>query len=232
MGAYERLRYDAARPSVAASKAFSFAAKPFRQPLWKSAFDKVFAAGALIFFAPILLSIAAAIYLKEGRQVLYRSRRVGEGGQPFDCLKFRTMVLDAEARLAAHLRDNPDAREEWRTYRKLDNDPRVTCFGLFLRKSSLDELPQFWNVLRGEMSIVGPRPIMSDEALNYGTDFKYYLAARPGITGLWQVSGRSGTSYDRRVQLDKTYATHRNLGLDLKIILKTVKVVLTRDGAV
>ena len=200
-------------------------------PLWKSCLDKSLAAVSLLFFTPLILMISIIVYFTQGKGIIYRSIRIGENERPFACLKFRTMVPDADSCLEEFLCNDISARDNWIKYRKLENDPRVTCIGRFLRKSSLDELPQLWNVLRGEMSIVGPRPIMADEATKYGSDFKYYLATRPGITGLWQVNGRSDANYDARVQLDKSYVQNRSLLLDLKIILTTVRVVLLQKGA-
>lgn len=200
--------------------------------LARTAFDKGFALAALLFFAPFLVAISALILLREGRPLLHGHTRVGRDGREFQCLKFRTMVLDAEARLDELLQSDPAARAEWEANQKLEDDPRVTCLGLFLRKSSLDELPQFWNVLRGDMAIVGPRPIVLSEAHHYGQHYADYLSVKPGITGLWQVSGRSETSYDERVALDMDYIAHRPFRRDLWIIAKTVKVVLTGSGAV
>lgn len=141
------------------------------------------------------------------------------------------MALDADKLLAELLKDCPEARRQWQENRKLENDPRVTCIGRFLRKTSLDELPQFWNVLRGDMSVVGPRPITESEASYYGSDLAYYSSVRPGITGLWQVSGRSDVGYEDRVKKDVAYVQGQSLFGDLAIIFKTVKVVLTGDGA-
>jgi len=195
-------------------------------------FDKCFALTALVFFLPLFVVVGLLLLIREGRPLFFGHERVGKGGRRFRCYKFRTMVPDARERLAALLESDPAAKAEWDANQKLENDPRVTCLGLFLRKSSLDELPQFWNVLRGDMAVVGPRPIVQDEAAHYGEHFAEFLSVRPGITGLWQVSGRSSTSYDERVALDLDYIRNRSLRRDLAIIAKTVKVVLTRNGAV
>lgn len=200
-------------------------------PLWKAIFDKVFAVFALIFFAPLIIVVAALIYLKQGGPLFFGHKRIGQDGRLFTCFKFRTMAPDADKLLADLLENCPEAKRQWQESRKLDDDPRVTCFGRFLRKSSLDELPQFWNVLIGDMSIVGPRPITRDEAFYYGNDFAQYTSVRPGITGLWQVSGRSALNYDERVRKDVAYVKGKSLPGDLVIILKTIKVVFKGDGA-
>ena len=181
-------------------------------------------------FSPLILIIAVRMGLGDG-PILFRHRRIGQDGKPFDCLKFRTMVPNAEQTLRELLEKSPEARAEWLRDHKLRNDPRVTRLGRFLRKTSLDELPQLWNVLRGEMSLVGPRPIVKEEMLRYGRYLRTYLAARPGITGLWQVTGRNDTDYRRRVVLDTYYVRKQTVLMDLQILLKTVKVVLWGHGA-
>lgn len=181
-------------------------------------------------FSPVMLLAAIAIR-RSGAQVLYKHRRIGRGGRPFDCYKFQTMVPNADAVLSALLEKDSELREEWVRDQKLRNDPRITSFGKFLRKTSLDELPQLWNVFRGEMSLVGPRPVVAGEMVKYGRAAKYYLALTPGLTGLWQVTGRNHTSYARRVALDRKYAQTASLYVDIKILLKTVYVVLFRHGA-
>ena len=186
---------------------------------------------ALLFILPLMLLVALAIFLQDGGPVVFAHRRVGRNGRHFHCLKFRSMAADAEARLADLLARDPVAREEWARDHKLKNDPRITKLGAFLRKSSLDELPQLFNVLRGEMSLVGPRPIVDDEVTKYGRYFQHYCAVKPGITGLWQVSGRNDVSYRTRVALDCTYARSKSLGLDLWIMAATVPAVLCRRGS-
>jgi len=186
---------------------------------------------ALIFLAPVMIAVAMAVFAQDGGPILFAHRRIGRDGRHFYCLKFRTMAVDAERRLADLLEGDPDARAEWERDHKLRNDPRVTRLGAFLRRSSLDELPQLFNVLRGEMGIVGPRPIVDAEVAKYGRRFRHYCAVKPGITGLWQVSGRNDTSYRTRVALDCVYARERNLLLDGYIILSTVPAVLTRRGS-
>ena len=158
--------------------------------------------------------------------------RVGKGGHGFDCYKFRTMCVDAEQRLERMLAENPESRRQWETFQKLSSDPRITPIGRFLRKTSLDELPQLFNVLLGDMSLVGPRPISEAELVRYGESAKHYLICRPGITGLWQISGRNLLTYEDRVYLDALYARRRSLLVDIVIIFFTIRVVIGRDGAV
>lgn len=181
-------------------------------------------------FSPLILMIALRMRM-EGGPVVFRHRRIGRGGKPFDCLKFRTMVPNAEQILHDLLDKNPEAKAEWLRDHKLKDDPRVTRMGRFLRKTSLDELPQLWNVLRGEMSLVGPRPIVKEEMLRYGRYLRAYMAAKPGVTGLWQVSGRNDTDYRRRVVMDTLYVRKRTILMDLKILARTVRVVVWGHGA-
>lgn len=178
-----------------------------------------------------LFALFAWMISRDGGPILFRHRRVGRRGKPFDCLKFRTMVPDAQRVLEEHLRRNPDDAVEWEQNFKLRNDPRITPVGRFLRSTSLDELPQLINVLRGEMSLVGPRPITEAELSYYGRDVMFYLEIRPGITGLWQVSGRSDTSYAQRVMFDTWYVKNWTLWQDIAILLKTIPVVFGRRGA-
>ena len=187
--------------------------------------------GVLAFFAPLMLIVALVIKLGDGGPVLFAHPRIGRWGRPFHCLKFRSMAVDSEAQLQALLARDAEARAEWERDHKLTHDPRITPFGQFLRRSSLDELPQLINVLRGEMSLVGPRPIVQAEVARYRRYFKYYCQVRPGITGLWQVSGRSTLAYRRRVALDVVYARSRCIALDFKILLATAPAVLGRRGA-
>lgn len=197
----------------------------------KRLFDIVGAAAIMLFFLPIFLIIAALIAVRRDGPVFFGHQRIGRGGVMFKCLKFRTMCCDADKVLADCLKADPIRRAEWAQTQKLRRDPRVCTIGRILRKSSLDELPQLLNVLRGEMSLVGPRPIVSAEAAHYGTDFAAYLAMRPGITGLWQVSGRNNTTYAERVALDTRYVAERSMAGDMRILLRTVRVVLTGHGA-
>ncbi len=197
----------------------------------KRAIDIVGAAVLLIIFAPVMLIIALLV-ARDGGPVLYSHTRVGRDGVPFRCLKFRSMLVDADARLAALLERDPLARAEWERSRKLRNDPRVTPIGRFLRATSLDELPQLFNVLVGDMSLVGPRPVQQSElAQFYGAAAAHYRAVRPGLTGPWQISGRSDTSYAERVALDVAYVERFSLLADLSILLRTPLAVLARKGA-
>ena len=200
-------------------------------PVGKLLFDKLFAAFALFTLAPLMAAIALATRIGDPGPVFYRQTRIGQHGKTFDCLKFRSMRVDSAEVLAELLDNDPAARAEWLRDQKLTNDPRIHPVGAFLRKTSLDELPQFWNVLKGDMSIVGPRPIIDEEAERYGPFFADYCAVRPGITGAWQVGGRNLTSYDHRVALDVDYVRNATLFDDLRIVLRTVAVVLTQKGA-
>lgn len=181
-------------------------------------------------FSPLIAIIAIRMSLEDG-PIIFRHRRVGQGGKTFECLKFRTMAPNSEQILQELLERDREAKAEWVLNHKLRNDPRVTRLGRFLRRTSLDELPQLWNVLRGEMSLVGPRPIVKEEILRYGRHLPTYLAAKPGITGLWQVTGRNDTGYRRRVAMDTYYVKRQGLLMDLRILLNTVKVVIWGRGA-
>jgi lipopolysaccharide/colanic/teichoic acid biosynthesis glycosyltransferase len=185
----------------------------------------------VLFFLPVMVMVAAAVFLQDGGPVIFAHRRIGRNGETFRCFKFRSMRVDAETRLAEVLAADPAAREEWARDHKLRRDPRVTPLGDFLRRSSLDELPQFFNVIRGEMSLVGPRPIVEEERAKYGRRFQAYCAVKPGITGLWQVSGRNDVSYRARVAMDTCYARKKNLALDLYILVMTVPCVLRSRGS-
>ena len=195
------------------------------------AFDVALSALALLFLAPLLLIVSLVVALEGRGPIVFAHPRIGRDGRVFRVLKFRSMVVDGDRVLRDHLAACPEAAAEWAADHKLRNDPRVTRIGGFLRKSSLDELPQFWNVLRGEMSIVGPRPIVQAEVPRYGRLFKAYCLVRPGITGVWQVSGRNDISYRRRVAMDAVYARRKSVYLDVKIILATVPAVLARKGS-
>jgi len=181
-------------------------------------------------FAPLMLAIALLLR-NDGGSVIYRHCRVGRRGRVFACLKFRTMVPGADHMLHVLLEQDSNLKGEWMRYHKLHRDPRVTRLGRFLRSTSLDELPQLWNVIRGEMSLVGPRPVMPQELPRYGRNVRGYLAINPGITGLWQVKGRNDADYRRRVVLDTYYMRKQSLLLDLWILLKTIRVVLGGRGA-
>ena len=193
--------------------------------------DVTLSLAALLFLAPIFLFIAVVVRAQDGGPSLFAHPRIGQGGRLFKCLKFRSMRPDSDARLHQLLASDPQARIEWARDHKLRRDPRITPFGGFLRRSSLDELPQFLNVLRGEMSLVGPRPIVEAEIDRYGHYFGCYCANKPGITGLWQVSGRNDVGYRRRVAMDVIYARRRSVGLYLWILLATLPAVVLRRGA-
>jgi undecaprenyl-phosphate galactose phosphotransferase len=198
--------------------------------LGKVLFDLAVASLILFVVSPLLLVIALLVRL-DGGPAFYAHRRVGSGGQHFNCLKFRTMVVDAEQRLQKLLARDPALNSQWREQQKLDNDPRITRLGRFLRQTSLDELPQLINVAKLEMSLVGPRPIVDSEKAHYGEHLKQYYATRPGLTGLWQVSGRSDTSYNQRVRLDVWYVNNWTFWHDIVVLLKTIPAVLKRSGA-
>ncbi len=204
-------------------------ARPWSQAL-KRGFDLVGAAALLVFLAP-LLAVIALLVRRSGSPIVFAHTRVGRFGRPFRCLKFRTMVPDAGEVLNRLLAEDPKARAEWQEGFKLKDDPRVTKLGAFLRKSSLDELPQLWNVLKGEMSLVGPRPVVLDEIERYGAAKVYYYEVRPGLTGLWQISGRSDLDYERRVSLDTWYVRNWTLWYDLVILFKTALTVPAKGGA-
>jgi exopolysaccharide production protein ExoY len=197
----------------------------------KRIIDIALALSGIILLAPLLIICFALTRVSCSGPAIFRHTRVGFGGKPFECLKFRTMAVDAPERLRKLLEENPVAAAEWAACQKLRNDPRITPIGAILRKSSLDELPQLFNVLKGDMSIVGPRPVTEEELSRYGASVKVYAACRPGITGLWQVSGRSSTSYQTRVACDTYYARMWSLSLDVKIMLVTIPSVLFTDGA-
>lgn len=197
----------------------------------KRLIDIVLALTLLCLLAPLLCLLVALIRGSDGGPALFRQMRVGKGGRPFRCLKFRSMVLDAERALHDHLANDPQAAREWRESQKLSRDPRITALGSFLRKSSLDELPQLINILAGDMSFVGPRPIVADEVRRYGEAFVHCFSVQPGLTGLWQVSGRSDCSYVGRVMLDSRYASECSLWLDAQIMVRTIPAVLAQRGS-
>ena len=197
----------------------------------KRVLDIVLASAGLVFLLPLTIPIALAIRLHDGGPALFVQTRIGKDGKTFQCFKFRSMVVDADRRLAELLERDPQARAEWATNQKLRNDPRITRLGAFLRKSSLDELPQLLNIIRGDMSVVGPRPIVESEIVKYGPYFTYYKGTKPGLTGLWQVSGRSDTTYDERVALDVDYVRKWSNVRDVRIIAMTIPAILKSKGA-
>ncbi len=191
--------------------------------------DILLALSGIVLLAPLLIICFIATVLTSSGPALFRHKRVGYNGKSFDCLKFRTMVTDAPERLRHVLETDPTAAAEGAANRKLRCDPRITPIGSLLRKSSLDELPQLFNVLRGEMSIVGPRPVTDEELDRYESSVGAYLACRPGITGLWQVSGRSSTTYGKRVACDAFYARNWSMALDVKIMIVTIPSLLSSE---
>ncbi|KWV51643.1 exopolysaccharide biosynthesis protein [Rhizobium altiplani] len=197
----------------------------------KRAFDVSAACLGLIFLSPLFLMVMLLVKLSDRGPIFYGHRRIGHNGQEFRCLKFRTMVTNGDKVLQEHLRNNPKAMEEWRETRKLQDDPRVTVVGAVLRKLSLDELPQLFNIIRGEMSVVGPRPVVRDELEKYENAAVYYLQARPGLTGLWQISGRNDVSYATRVAFDTHYVENWSLVRDVVIIARTIPAVCAQRGS-
>ena len=195
------------------------------------ALDILIAVCGLLVLGPLLVLVAGSIYLTDRGSPVFAHQRLGKGGRSFGCLKFRTMVMDSQHKLDALLASDPNARAEWERDHKLRNDPRVTRLGRFYRKSSIDELPQLVNVLRGEMSIVGPRPIVNAERARYGRHFASYCSVTPGITGIWQVCGRNDVSYRRRIACDVLYARSRSLRRNIGIIAMTIPAVLKSQGS-
>ena len=201
------------------------------QQLAKSVFDRLAAFAALVLIAPVMGVIAILILMRRDGPVFFSHARVGRGGRLFRCHKFRTMIPNGASLFDHILAIDPIASEDWMVHRKVYRDPRVSRFGAFLRSSSLDELPQLWNVLCGDMSMVGPRPITEEELSQYGDNARDYLSVRPGITGAWQISGRSDCSYAERVALDVDYVRNLSFARDMTILLRTFDVVLRRHGA-
>jgi Undecaprenyl-phosphate galactose phosphotransferase WbaP len=202
----------------------------FSARVLKRIFDVAVGGFLALMLLPIV-AIIAALVARDGSSPFFGHTRIGQNGKKFNCYKFRSMVPNAERVLEELLARDPVARAEWEKDFKLKDDVRITPIGALLRKTSLDELPQLWNVLRGDMSLVGPRPVIEKEIARYGEDAAYYLLAKPGMTGLWQVSGRNDTDYARRVFLDAWYVKNWSLWYDIAILLKTVGVVVRRDGA-
>lgn len=199
----------------------------------KRSFDILFSLGALIIGLPFFILIGMLIFFTSPGKIIFAHKRVGRGGKTFSCYKFRTMYPNADARLKEILATDPKLKVEWEKTFKLKKDPRVTPIGAFLRKTSLDELPQFWNVLKGDLSIVGPRPVIQEEVHKYlGVKAVKILSIRPGLTGPWQVSGQSNIDcYQKRIELDEYYVDNRSIILDLKLIAKTIPVMLFSKGA-
>lgn len=199
---------------------------------WKGIFDRILATIVFVLVLPLFIVVPILVKLTSKGPVFYRQNRLGKFGRPIRVWKFRTMYADADARLEELLAQNPAIRKEWEETHKIKDDPRVTTLGRILRKSSIDELPQLINVFRGEMALVGPRPIVESEVCHYGDSYRIFSSAKPGITGLWQVSGRSNTDYSRRVLLDVNYVLNWSPWLDLWIVLKSASAVVKMKGAV
>ena len=205
--------------------------KLFRYRVLKRGLDLLLVLLCLPFLLLMIASIAAIIRITSPGPIFFSHRRIRRHGRFFSMWKFRTMCVNSAEVLENYLAANPSARAEWRKDHKLKNDPRVTRVGEFLRRTSLDELPQLWNVITGTMSLVGPRPIVAAEVEKYGEYFADYCLVKPGVTGLWQVSGRSSLSYPERVQLDREYAHHWSLSADVRILCRTFSSVANQDGA-
>lgn len=197
----------------------------------KRCMDLVAAISGSIVLLPLLFYIAVAVKMSSRGPILYGHNRIGKDGKPFKAWKFRSMFQDANQVLEIYLEAHPDLKDEWERDQKLRHDPRVTRIGRFIRKTSLDELPQLWNVIRGEMSLVGPRPIVTSEIVKYGPYYGLYTMVTPGITGVWQVSGRNNTTYDERVQLDSFYVRNWSPWMDMFLLIRTIRIVLFADGA-
>ena len=230
--AFEGFRTRARKPLDARGNTEAAANGNSKQPLGgraKRLLDVLIALCAMIVLAPMMLFLAAFIAIVTRANPLFAHERVGFGGRSFRCYKFRTMRPEADEILKQHLASNPEAAEEWSRTRKLMSDPRINCLGNVLRKSSIDELPQLINVLKGDMSLVGPRPVVASEMVLYGRRAKQYFAVRPGLTGLWQISGRSRVNYSTRVAMDTLYVRSRSLWLDAAILLKTIPAVAKFD---
>ena len=196
---------------------------------------RVLDVGLIVFFSPFILPVflilAILVKCTSKGPIFYGHKRIGKNGKVIKCWKFRSMCIDAEERLQKILDENPEMREQWERERKFENDPRVTKFGKILRKTSLDELPQLINILLGQMSIIGPRPVTEEELIKYGDLKDYVLSVSPGLSGMWQVSGRSDTGYEERITLDSFYIQNWSIWLDIWILIKTIWVVLKRKGA-
>ena len=199
--------------------------------IFKRIFDMVCTILGGILISPILLAIIIRVAIDNRGHIIFTHWRVGRNGKKFPCYKFQTMITMSEEKFIKYLDDNPEAKEEWEKTFKLTKDPRVTKLGAWLRKTSLDELPQLWNVIRGDMSLVGPRPIIEEEVIYYGENIREYYMVLPGITGMWQVSGRSDTTYEERVAMDTWYVRNWSVWIDIMYLFKTVKAVITAKGA-
>jgi len=230
---FRGLRKLSFQPLLLKGENRNLSVKIFSRDLAKRSFDIVFSLAILILFSPMYLLLAILIAISSPGPIFYLQTRIGKNHRPFKCIKFRTMVTNADEVLQAMLARHPELRQEYADNFKLKNDPRITCIGKFLRVTSLDEFPQFLNVLKGEMSVVGPRPLVPEELFMYGRYIDKVLTIKPGITGIWQVSGRNDIPYDQRVKIDIYYVNKRNFLLDLSVVFKTIGVVLfpTNNGA-
>ncbi len=205
---------------------------PIQHSFLKRSFDIFFSLAILCIFSPVFLILSIGIKCSSPGPIFYTHIRTTRGGKKFKCLKFRTMYVNADKLLQKILSENQKLKKEWLIFYKLKKDPRVTPFGKFLRKTSLDELPQFINVLKGDLSVVGPRPVIEEELIQYfGEKAKKILSIRPGVTGLWQVSGRNGITMQERVLIEESYVESHNFLKDLIIILKTIPAIFFSKGA-
>lgn len=200
--------------------------------IFKRGFDIVVASIALVLLAPLILLFALLVRFQDGGRSFFAQSRYGLNGKTFRCYKLRSMSENADECLADILTKDADLRSEWQSTQKLKKDPRITPLGNLLRKSSIDELPQLWNVIKGDMSIVGPRPIVKNEIQKYGDSYRFYTAVRPGLTGLWQVEGRTDTTYQERVEMDVRYVQTRSFWKDVWIVVRTIPAVIASRGAV
>lgn len=214
---------------AANSPSFQLAHGPVRRAGWRVA-DLIAAVAGCIIAFPVMLLVAGLVRISSPGPAVFRQERVGRGGYTFDCLKFRTMHVDSEERLSSLLESDPMARAEWLRDHKLRNDPRITPIGRLLRRTNLDELPQLLNVLRGTMSVVGPRPVVPTETVRYGEHIVRVLSVKPGITGLWQVSGRNDLEYHERVALDLAYVDTKSLFQDTSIAVRTIATMVSGRG--
>ena len=197
----------------------------------KRIIDLVISITGMIAVIPLMILLALCVYIDDPGPVFFAHQRIGQGGKSFPCFKYRTMCVSAENKLKEYLSHNQEAKAEWEENFKLRNDPRITRVGKILRRTSLDELPQLFNVLRGEMSLVGPRPIVEEEIPKYGEYFAEFCRVLPGITGVWQVNGRSDTTYEERVAMDVWYVRNWSVWLDVKCLVKTITATIGQEGA-
>jgi len=223
---FREFRKRGFQPFQRQGKPQSLSLQTINRDVAKRIFDIVFSLAVLVFFSPLYLLLALLIKISSPGPVFYLQKRIGKNHHPFKCIKFRTMVTNADEVLRDMMEKNPAIQQEFANNFKLKNDPRITWIGKFLRVTSLDEFPQFLNVLKGEMSIVGPRPLVPGELFMYGRYIDKVLTIKPGITGIWQVSGRNDIPYERRVKIDVYYVNYRNFWLDLWVVFKTLGVVI------